>query len=80
MENEAKTSEQAWRDIEKDRPPFHGRVIVAGWHPKVRTFPGYWWMHEDETDAMGYPIEHKDALLWQPWPAPPSTAPQEGEK
>lgn len=60
-----------WMPIE-DADTFD-RVLVAGWQPATRTVQGYWWVHEDETDDTGNPMEHTDALKFMPLPPPPAS-------
>lgn len=66
---------QGWRTDMDAMPPLD-RVIVAGWQPRSGTIAGYWWTHEDHTDALGVPMEHTNAKMWRKWPAPPAA--QEG--
>ncbi len=67
-----------WNDI-KDAPSLD-RVIVSGWQPPHGSVAGYWWVHEDETDAKGVPVGHPDALLWQPMPKPPQRPAPDSEE
>lgn len=62
-----------WQDIKSVEPL--DRVIVAGWQKASGTVAGYWWLHEDFIDEKGVPMDHPDALLWQPFPERPSQPP-----
>lgn len=58
-----------WSDI-KTAPELE-RIFVAGWQKPQNKTVGYWWVHEDVI-LDGKPLDHPDALLWQPLPSPPS--------
>jgi hypothetical protein len=62
-----------WRPIATAVPL--DRIIVAGWQEQRGKVAAYWWLHEDFTDDKGVPMDHPDALLWQPFPERPTSPP-----
>lgn len=62
-----------WQDM--NTAPTLERVFVAGWQRRYGSVSGYWWLYEDCTDQNGVPMEHPDALKWQPLPPPPASPP-----
>ena len=61
-----------WQPIET--APDLDRVLVAGWQKPSKRVQGYWWVHEDVI-CDGKPLDHPDALLWQPFPKRPENPP-----